>query len=152
MSRSRQLQHLGYTVLYSRPFCSTTLCAFSSSSSSFTPPNGDQSIYKGLFGELKRTDGKDSVHNLHDDKNIQIRKEKYQKHSFIDSVRIEVNGGKGGEGSITFETLGPNRKRPAGGNGGRGGNVYIMGDEGAYSLDFQTFHFNGGNGGKIIEA
>ena len=127
-------------MLGRRTFCSTP-----SSSSSIT--NGDKSIYNGLFGELKHIDEKDSLRQLHNDKSVQIRRGKHQAHKFIDSVRIEVTGGRGGNGCISFETLSPGKKRPSGGNGGRGGNVYLMGDEGAYSLNFETFHFNGGDGG-----
>ena len=141
MSRSRQLQHLGFAALCRRPFCSTTLLSCS------IPTNEDKSIYRGLFGELKNTSEKEAQNSPHNDRYIRIRKEKYQAHKFIDSVRIVVNGGKGGNGCISFETLSPGRKRPSGGNGGKGGNVYIMGDEGAYALSFETFHFNGGDGG-----
>ena len=42
----------------------------------------------------------------------------------IDRVKIKVQAGRGGDGAVTFAL---NRK-PSGGNGGTGGNVYIEGD------------------------
>lgn len=48
--------------------------------------------------------------------------------------------------------LSPGKKRPHGGNGGSGGNVYLVADKDLTSLTFQTFHFNaspGGHGGSI---
>jgi GTPase involved in cell partitioning and DNA repair len=40
----------------------------------------------------------------------------------------------------------PGRKRPSGGSGGRGGNVFVVGDPELFSLKFNTYHFNGENG------
>ena len=58
---------------------------------------------------------------------------------FIDSVKIFLQAGKGGDGCIAFrrekfiEYGGPN-----GGNGGDGGNIYIQGEEGLNTLiDFR---------------
>ncbi|MBG60376.1 MAG: GTPase ObgE [Halobacteriovoraceae bacterium] len=54
---------------------------------------------------------------------------------FIDEVKIEVSSGKGGNGVVHFR-----REKfvpfggPDGGNGGRGGNVYIVGDENINTL------------------
>ena len=42
--------------------------------------------------------------------------------------------------------LTPGKKRPTGGNGGRGGDVYVVADRGLNGLSFNTFHFNAGNG------
>ena len=42
--------------------------------------------------------------------------------------------------------LTPGKKRPTGGDGGRGGDVYIVADRGLNGMAFNTFHFNGGNG------
>jgi hypothetical protein len=66
--------------------------------------------------------------------------------NFVDKVQIEIKGGKGGNGCISYEVLSPGRKRPDGGNGGKGGNVYIEGDEEMTGLNFQTFHFNAMDG------
>lgn len=40
----------------------------------------------------------------------------------------------------------PGKKRPTGGDGGRGGDVYIVADRGLNGMAFNTFHFNAGNG------
>lgn len=37
----------------------------------------------------------------------------------------------------------PTRRRPSGGSGGAGGNVYAIADEGLETLDSQLHHFNG---------
>jgi len=54
----------------------------------------------------------------------------------IDLVTLMIRGGNGGNGSGTFrkEKHTP-RGGPAGGNGGRGGNVYIVRDTTIFSLD-----------------
>jgi len=47
---------------------------------------------------------------------------------FIDEARICVVGGRGGHGCVSFRPVGrdPHKRRPIGGNGGRGGNVILM--------------------------
>ena len=89
----------------------------------------------------------------------------------MDKAQIEVRGGRGGNGCISFQILSPGRKGPSGGTGGytaillyveyrrltvslylckyvgKGGNVYIVGDSNLSGLNFQTFHFNAGDGG-----
>lgn len=42
--------------------------------------------------------------------------------------------------------LTPGKKRPTGGNGGRGGDVYVVADRGLNGMSFTTFHFNAGHG------
>jgi len=64
----------------------------------------------------------------------------------IESVQLQVAGGKGGNGCISFEVLSPGKKRPDGGNGGRGGHVYILADRDLTSLKFTTYHYNAGSG------
>ncbi len=65
---------------------------------------------------------------------------------FVERVQIEVKGGRGGNGCISHEVLSPGKKRPDGGNGGKGGNVFIVGSSQVESLQFSTYHFNAGNG------
>lgn len=64
----------------------------------------------------------------------------------MDKVIVEVTGGKGGSGCVSWKILSPGKKRPCGGNGGRGGDVIIVADNTMNSLDFETFQFRGGNG------
>ena len=69
---------------------------------------------------------------------------------FIDQARIYVEGGDGGNGVVAFrrEKFVP-KGGPAGGNGGRGGNVYLQVDLGLntlYSLQHQV-HYRAQRGG-----
>ena len=64
----------------------------------------------------------------------------------MDKVQIECRGGRGGNGCISFERLSPTKKRPTGGSGGYGGNVYLVTDKTLTSFNFETFHFNAGDG------
>jgi GTP-binding protein len=68
---------------------------------------------------------------------------------FIDEVEILCEGGKGGDGCVAFlrEKYLP-KGGPAGGDGGDGGNVYLIGDERLNTLaDFQyQYHYKAKNG------
>ena len=70
---------------------------------------------------------------------------------FLDQVRIWVRAGDGGDGAATFrrEAHVP-RGGPDGGDGGRGGSVYLRVDPGQTTLrDFRyAHHFRGGAGGR----
>lgn len=71
---------------------------------------------------------------------------------FVDIVTIEVHSGKGGDGTVAFrrEKYVP-MGGPSGGDGGKGGNVYVVGNEGLSTLiDLQYNRIHkaepGGNG------
>jgi len=74
------------------------------------------------------------------------KRESHTTWKFVDRVQLEVKGGRGGNGCVSFEVLSPGRKRPSGGSGGKGGNVYIVADRSLTGLKFQTFHFNARDG------
>ena len=74
----------------------------------------------------------------------------YTLQRFADKVQIEVKAGKGGNGCVSHEITSPGCKKPSGGSGGKGGNVFIQGDSQLYSLKFQTYHFNAGDGKKLL--
>ncbi|MFH1513849.1 MAG: GTPase ObgE [bacterium] len=75
----------------------------------------------------------------------------YLKIMFVDEVTIEIHAGDGGDGCVAFlrEKFKP-RGGPAGGNGGRGGNVYVEVDKGLLTLqDFRGRRiFKAGRGGN----
>lgn len=65
-----------------------------------------------------------------------------------DKVRIKIQSGRGGAGSMS--TLG---HRSTGGDGGRGGKVYVLGDENTYDLSSynqdKTYKAEDGKSGKM---
>lgn len=68
---------------------------------------------------------------------------------FIDSAKINVKGGSGGNGcSSYFRDTRVEHGKPNGGDGGNGGNVLLRADKSIYTLlDFQfQRHFKGENG------
>ena len=74
--------------------------------------------------------------------------------NFVDYVKIFCRSGKGGHGSIHLHRAKyqPNGG-PDGGDGGRGGNVYLRGNHNFWTLlhlryERHVFAGNGGNGGK----
>lgn len=81
-----------------------------------------------------------------DEGRLITRRERHTSHKFVDMAIIEVRGGRGGNGCVSFEVLAPGKKRPSGGNGGKGGDVYIVSDKRLTSMSFETFHFNAGDG------
>ena len=72
---------------------------------------------------------------------------KMSNRQFLDTVQIECKGGKGGQGCVSWQSLSPGKKKPDGGNGGKGGCIYIVGDNNLTSFKFETLHFNGEDGG-----
>ena len=74
--------------------------------------------------------------------------------NFIDYVKIYCRSGKGGRGSMHMHRAKYQpRGGPDGGDGGRGGNVYLRGNRNYWTLlhlryDRHVFAGNGGNGGK----
>ena len=77
--------------------------------------------------------------------------EKFTEYAFLDKVQIEVHAGKGGNGCVSFDVLSPSKRRPSGGNGGKGGSVYLVADPELHGFSFQTYQFkatSGDNGGS----
>lgn len=76
--------------------------------------------------------------------------------NFVDYVKIYCRSGKGGRGSIHLHRAKymPNGG-PDGGDGGRGGNIYLRGNHNYWTLlhlryDRHVFAEHGGNGGKAL--
>lgn len=69
---------------------------------------------------------------------------------FVDTVTIDVRGGKGGDGCVAFhrEKFVP-KGGPSGGDGGRGGSVYLVADRGLNTLLELSgkHHWHAENGG-----
>lgn len=62
---------------------------------------------------------------------------------FYDEVKVNLKAGKGGDGCFSFRRAKYEPKGgPDGGNGGRGGDVYIVGDENV--ADLTKYHFKPG--------
>lgn len=74
--------------------------------------------------------------------------------NFVDYVRIYCRSGKGGRGSMHLHRAKYNPNGgPDGGDGGRGGNIYLRGNHNYWTLlhlryDRHVFAGNGGNGSK----
>jgi hypothetical protein len=84
--------------------------------------------------------------------NVSMFKKIGKQSSFVDYKRIRISGGRGGDGCISFDKRYSSTNRPpAGGNGGRGGDVYIEAFKNISSLyavkDFYSVK-HGGNGKK----
>ncbi len=69
---------------------------------------------------------------------------------FVDQVKISVQGGTGGNGAVAYRReLKVERGGPFGGNGGKGGNVIFVGDEGLSTLlDLRYSRLIKGNNGE----
>lgn len=66
---------------------------------------------------------------------------------FIDSVLLHVKAGRGGSGSIAYESRMGGKRVPAGGHGGRGGDVVIRADRHVRDLGrLSSFHVVGNDG------
>ena len=61
---------------------------------------------------------------------------------------MRARGGKGGNGSIAYHSLSSYKRRPCGGHGGNGGNVYLVTDPKISSLKMEKHHFQGQDGGR----
>ena len=70
------------------------------------------------------------------------------KKPFIDRIHLRARGGKGGNGCIAYHALSSYKRRPCGGHGGKGGNVYLVTDPKISSLKMEKHHYHGQDGGK----
>jgi GTP-binding protein len=69
---------------------------------------------------------------------------------FLDSVKIEVNAGKGGNGIVAYRReLKVERGGPFGGSGGKGGDIVFRGNSGLSTLlDLKFMKVVKGNNGE----
>ncbi len=70
------------------------------------------------------------------------------KKPFIDRIHMRARGGKGGNGCIAYHSLSSYKRRPCGGHGGRGGNVYLVTDPKISTLKMEKHHYQGQDGGR----
>ncbi len=69
--------------------------------------------------------------------------------NFVDYIKVRLRGGKGGNGAVSFDTSIRQRKgRPSGGNGGKGGDIYIVAHPAFDSLQHLSPFARGENGGN----
>ena len=78
--------------------------------------------------------------------NFLIRNSSSRNKRFVDKAKLNVRGGRGGNGCVSYEVLAPGRKRANGGSGGLGGNIYLVASIDKDDLSFDTFHYNAGDG------
>ena len=72
---------------------------------------------------------------------------RYNRHTFVDRVRLQVSGGAGGLGCSSFSRTHRGVGAPDGGDGGSGGDVIIRASANAsYGLTFPHSHFKAGRG------
>ena len=109
-------------------------------------PQDDDADATGDKEEEEEEDDDDDMDGVFDDEEGRGVYAHNTTYRFMDRARIEVRGGRGGSGCVSYQVLAPGKKRPNGGNGGAGGDVYIVADRGVNGMSFQTFHFNAGNG------
>ena len=71
------------------------------------------------------------------------------RRAFVDKARVQVIGGRGGKGVVSFEASSGDgwSKRPAGGTGGRGGSIVVRASASTQDLHMQTFVIRGRDGG-----
>ena len=71
------------------------------------------------------------------------------RRTFVDKARVQVIGGRGGKGVVSFEASSGDgwSKRPAGGTGGRGGSIVVRASASTQDLHMQTFVIRGRDGG-----
>lgn len=67
---------------------------------------------------------------------------------FVDRIHLKTRGGSGGKGCISFHRIGSYKKKPSGGHGGKGGNVYLVTDPTLSSLKMEKHHYYGQDGGS----
>lgn len=64
-------------------------------------------------------------------------------YKFVDKVRMQVLGGRGGKGVVSFENVYNWKKRPIGGTGGKGGDVIIEASSTIRDLSLDTYVVRG---------
>lgn len=69
------------------------------------------------------------------------------RYKFVDKIRLEIIGGSGGKGLVSYESIDNIKKRPIGGHGGKGGDVVIESSQTVRDLNFQTYVIRGRDGG-----
>ena len=74
----------------------------------------------------------------------------HSSRKFVDRVRVRVEGGRGGNGIISFQSLDNIKQRPIGGHGGRGGDIAIESSASVQDLTMQSRVLRGRDGGSAV--
>jgi GTP-binding protein len=75
------------------------------------------------------------------------------RRAFVDKIRLQVEGGRGGKGVVSFETSAGGdgwSKKPAGGTGGRGGDVLLRASASTRDLHLASFVVRGRAGSDAV--
>jgi GTP-binding protein len=70
-------------------------------------------------------------------------KNKHRPKVFHDRVRLQVSGGRGGNGCSSYARTDKGKGAPDGGNGGQGGAVYLETSSDLHQYTFSAFHLKG---------
>ncbi|EUD65769.1 hypothetical protein C922_03752 [Plasmodium inui San Antonio 1] len=136
--------HIGFTILLLMIYHKGAVLY------SFPSKCGRQNNTLFVNSSLKCKEGKNRSSRTAN--KLQCMKKQIKKNQFHDRCVINVKGGNGGDGICCFTTFSQrkNKKYASGGRGGKGGNVYLIGDkkiDNFLSVKLKSFYY-AGNGGK----
>ena len=169
------MQHISSAALFARHSCSKAAAAAAAAHSNYSPRrivllasqpqlSSSKRWYTSSISHYQSSSIVEDHDSLRPGQRITInpggnepkRKKKRTKNvnevvtkkPFIDRIHMRARGGKGGNGCIAYHSLSSYKRRPCGGHGGSGGNVYLVTDPKISSLKMEKHHYMGQDGGK----